>query len=316
MHRLGLTFGTDPVSMPTSIPTIIVVAGPTAVGKTAMAIRLAQHFGTSIISADSRQCYRELNIGVARPSPAELATVPHYFIASHSIHQKVDAAVFEQYALATAETLFQQNKIIILCGGTGMYIKAFLEGLDAIPQVSETIQQAVRATYAEKGIEWLQATIAAEDPDYFTYGEIHNPQRTLRALEVKRSTGNSIRFYQNQQKPERPFQVIKTGLQLLREVLNNRINQRVDAMIENGLLQEVEALLPFQHLNALQTVGYQELFDYFNGKLTLPQAIEQIKIHTRQYAKRQMTWFKRDEEMQWFAPDDWEEIVSHIQKIF
>ncbi len=294
-------------------PTIILVAGPTAVGKTAAAIQLAQHFSTSIISADSRQCYEELNIGIARPSPAELATVPHYFIASHSIHQKCDAAVFEQYALATAEKLFQENKIIVLCGGTGMYIKAFLEGLDAIPEVSETIQQEVRSSFAEKGMDWLQAVIAAEDPDYFAHGEIQNPQRTLRALEVVRSTGNSIRFYQNQQKPERPFQVIKIGLQLPREMLNNRINQRVDAMMEDGLLQEVEALLPYQHLNALQTVGYQELFNYFNDKLTLPQAIEQIKIHTRQYAKRQMTWFGRDEKMQWFAPEDWEGLKSFIQ---
>ena len=294
--------------------TIILVAGPTAVGKTAAAIRLAQHFGTSIISADSRQCYQELNIGVARPSPAELAAVPHYFIATHSIQQKVDAAVFEQYALATAEKLFQQNEVVVLCGGTGMYIKAFLEGLDAIPPVSETIQQEVRATYAEKGLEWLQATIAIEDPAFFTQGEIQNPQRTLRALEVMRSTGNSIRFYQNQPKLERPFRVIKTELQLPREVLNDRINQRVDTMIGNGLLQEVEALLPYQQLNALQTVGYQEVFDYYNGKLTLPQAIEQIKIHTRQYAKRQMTWFGRDEKMVWFQPGEDQTILNYISQ--
>jgi tRNA dimethylallyltransferase len=292
--------------------TVILVAGPTAVGKTAMAIRLAQYFNTSIISADSRQCYKEMNIGVARPSPEELATVPHYFIASHSVHQRVDAAVFEQYALDTAEKLFQQNEVVVLCGGTGMYIKAFLKGLDAIPEVRETVQAEVRTTYAEKGMEWLQEAVAAEDPVFFSSGEIHNPQRMMRALEVVRSTGNSIRFYQNQKTTERPFQVIKVGLQLPREILNTRIHQRVDVMMEAGLLTEAESLLPYQHLNALQTVGYQELFDYYNGKLNLSQAVEQIKIHTRQYAKRQMTWFGRDKEMTWFAPDEWEKINAFV----
>lgn len=299
--------------MGTKKPTIILVAGPTAVGKTAMAIRLAQYFNTSIISADSRQCYLEMNIGVARPSVEELATVPHFFIASHSIHQKVDAALFEQYALQAADKLFKEKEVVILCGGTGMYIKAFLEGLDAIPEVNEAIQNAVRSAYKEQGLEWLQATVAIEDPDYFATGETANPQRMMRALEVVRGTGNSIRFYQNKKREKRPFQVIKTGLQLPREVLNNRINQRVDIMMQEGLLQEAEALLPYQQLNALQTVGYQELFEYFDNKLSLAQTVEQIKIHTRQYAKRQMTWFKRDEGIQWFAPDDWEGLVGYLQ---
>lgn len=296
-------------------PTIILVAGPTAVGKTAMAIRLAQHFKTAIISADSRQCYQELNIGVARPSSEELAAVPHYFIASHSIHQKVDAVVFEQYALTVSEKLFQENDVIVVCGGTGMYIKAFLEGLDAIPDIDEAKQKEVRETYAVKGVDWLKLAVATEDPAYFSTGEINNPQRMMRALEVIRSTGKSIRFFQRQKEVNRPFQVVKTALELPREILNKRIHQRVDQMMEAGQLEEAKGLLPYQHLNALQTVGYQELFDYLNGQISLKEAVERIKIHTRQYAKRQMTWFKKDTAITWFQPDDWERLQTFASKI-
>jgi tRNA dimethylallyltransferase len=295
-------------------PTVIIVSGPTAVGKTAMAIQLAMHFNTSIISADSRQCFKELNIGVAKPSPEELNTVPHYFINSHSIHEKVDAAIYERYALDIAEKLFQQHPIAVMTGGTGMYIKAFCEGLDTIPEINEMIQNEVRTTYATNGIEWLQTTVAEEDPEYFANGEILNPQRLMRALEVKRSTGKSIRYFQDRQPVKRPFNIIKIGLQLPRNVLNERIDLRVDKMVSEGLVDEVKQLLPYQHLNALQTVGYKELFDHLNGKLTLPQAIEQIKIHTRQYAKRQMTWFKKDVEMKWFESEDWEGIMSLLKK--
>lgn len=295
-------------------PTIIIITGPTAIGKTAMAILLAQYFNTSIISADSRQCYKELNIGVAKPSANELETVPHYFINSHSIHEKVDAAVFENYALTTVEQLFTQQEVIIMTGGTGMYIRAFCEGLDAIPPVPDEIQVEVRNAFIQKGLAWLQAVVAIEDAEYFTTGESQNPQRLMRALEVKRSTGKSIRYYQNKQRVERPFRIIKTGLQLPKNVLNDRINERVNKMVSDGLIDEVKQLLPHQHLNALQTVGYQELFDYFAGKLPLAQAIEQIKIHTRQYAKRQLTWFKKDKEIEWFESGDWEGIISFLKE--
>ncbi len=280
-----------------------------------MAIRLAQYFNTCIISADSRQCYQELNIGVAKPTIAELQTVPHYFINSHTIHEKVDASLFEEYALATAEMLFETHKVIIMTGGTGMYIKAFCEGLDAIPQVPDEIQQDVRNAFIQHGMAWLQAAVANEDPAYFTTGEIQNPQRLMRALEVKRSTGHSIRDYQNKPTIKRPFRIIKIGLQLPRELLNERIDERVYKMVTDGLLDEAKQLLPYQNLNALQTVGYQELFNYFAAEFTLAQAVERIKIHTRQYAKRQVTWFKKDVEIEWFESGDWEGIMRFI-KVF
>lgn len=292
--------------------TVIVVCGPTAIGKTALAIELAKHFDTSIISADSRQCFIELNIGVAKPLAHELADAPHYFINSHSIHDKVDAAIFENYALSAASTIFSQTKNAIMVGGTGMYIRAFCDGLDAIPQTDAMIEIAVREKYASLGLAWLQSAIKNEDPTYFKVGEIQNPQRLMRALEVKRSTGNSILFYQQKTKTTRPFDIIKIGLELPREILNQRINQRVDLMMEAGLLDEVKSLLPYQHLNALQTVGYKELFDYLHHTCSLETAVETLKMNTRRYAKRQMTWFKKDTSVNWFAPDS-SSIVSFIE---
>ncbi len=291
---------------------IILVCGPTAVGKTALAIQLAQHFNTSIISADSRQCFSELNIGVAKPSAEELATVPHYFINSHSIHQKVDAAIFEKYALSAANEIFTTNTTAVMVGGTGMYIRAFCEGLDEIPQTDETIEKEVRESYALNGLEWLQQTVEKEDPAYFAAGENQNPQRLMRALEVKRTTGNSILFYQQKKKVERPFNIIKIGLELPREILYQRINQRVDIMMAEDLLNEVKTLLPYQQLNALQTVGYKEIFDYLNGNCTLETAIENLKMNTRRYAKRQMTWFKKDAGIQWFVPNDFNGILEFV----
>lgn len=282
---------------------IILICGPTAVGKTALAIELAKHFGTSIISADSRQCFNELNIGVAKPSSHELDSVPHYFIDSHSIHEKVDAAIFEQYALNAADKIFQKNTNVIMVGGTGMYIRAFCEGLDEIPKTDEAIEKKVRESYTLNGLEWLQQTVEKEDPIYFSAGENQNPQRLMRALEVKRTTGNSILFYQQKKKMERPFNIIKIGLELPREILYQRINKRVDIMLNEGLLDEAKKLFPFQHLNALQTVGYREFFEYLNGNCTLETAVENLKMNTRRYAKRQMTWFKKDADIKWFAPD-------------
>ncbi len=293
---------------------IILICGPTAVGKTALAIQLAKHFGTSIISADSRQCFKELNIGVAKPSPEELAAVPHYFINSHSIHQKVDVAIFEKYALAAAEEIFANHANAVMVGGTGMYIRAFCEGLDEIPPTDEAIEKEVRGSYALKGLEWLQQAVANEDPAYFSAGENQNPQRLMRALEIKRSTGNSILFYQQKKKVKRPFNIIKIGLELPREILYQRINQRVDMMMDEGLIDEVKTLLPFRQLNALQTVGYREIFDYLNGQCTLEKAIENLKMNTRRYAKRQMTWFKKYADIQWFAPENLDEVLEFVRK--
>lgn len=283
--------------------TCIVIAGPTAVGKTSFAIRLAQHLGTSIISADSRQCFKELNIGVARPSPEELQLIPHYFIASHSIHEEVNAVVFEQYALQKIAAIFDQHDTAVIVGGTGLYIKAFCDGIDELPPVNEKIRQQIIDNYQQQGLTWLQNETAKTDPVYFAQGEIKNPQRLMRALEVKISSGRSIVTFQKQQKKERDFNIIKIGLELPREQLVQRINQRVDAMLQQGLLDEVKALQPFKNLNALQTVGYRELFDHFDGLGSLESAIEKIKINTRQYAKRQMTWFKKDPEIHWVTPE-------------
>lgn len=283
--------------------TVIIIAGPTAVGKTAVGIAVAKHFGTQIISADSRQCFSELRIGVARPSENELAEVPHHFIATHSIFQKITATTFEEYALAKTEEIFKTKEHVVIVGGTGLYIKSFAEGMDAIPEVPEEIHQAVVEEYNQNGLLWLQEQIKTLDPLFYQQGEIQNPQRMMRALEVNRATGQSILSFRTGKKKERDFRTIKIVLDLPREQSHQRIHHRVDFMMEQGLLQEVESLLSAQHLNALQTVGYKELFAYFKGETTLPAAIEAIKKNTRQYAKRQLTWFKKDNAYHWLPPD-------------
>ena len=293
--------------------TVIVLAGPTAVGKTGIAIQLAKWVGTEIISADSRQCYQEMNIGVARPSPDELAAVKHHFIASHSIHQKVTAATFEAYALEKAAELFQQYNTIVMVGGTGLYIKAFTEGLDAIPEVPEAIRIEIVADYNTNGLVWLQQQVKIFDPNYFETGEKENPHRLMRALEVAKATGQSILYFRKGIKAVRPFKIVKVALQLPKENLHERIHTRVDKMVDEGLVEEVEKLLPYQQLPALQTVGYRELFDYFKGEKTLVQAVEEIKKNTRHYAKRQMTWFKKDTEYSWYTPHQFNELENYIQ---
>ncbi len=283
--------------------TCIIIAGPTAVGKTAIAIDIARHFSTQIISADSRQCYKELNIGVAKPSAEELAAVPHHFINSHSIADNLSAADFETIALRSATSIFKTNDIAVMVGGTGLYIKAFCEGMDEIPAVPELVRSEILQDYHKKGIEWLQQSLEKEDPGYLVSGEMKNPQRMMRALEVKRSTGSSIIAFQSREKKDRDFNIIKICLDLPRATLYERINYRVDQMIIHGLVDEVEGLIPFQHLNALQTVGYRELFEYFDKKNTIDRAIELIKQNTRNYAKRQVTWFKKDLAFMWMQPE-------------
>lgn len=281
--------------------TVIIIAGPTASGKTSMAIDLAKKYNTEIISADSRQCFKEMNIGVAKPSSAELAEVKHHFIDSHSIHDTVNAVVFEQYALNVVNEIFTKHNVAIMAGGTGLYIKAFCEGLDEMPAIPTEIRNRIIQQYEIQGLSWLQDEIKTHDPLYYATGEIHNPQRLMRALEIKLSTGTSIKELQKSQKVTRDFNIIKYGIDVPKEKLHNNINTRVDKMIEDGLVEEVKSLLPYRHLNALQTVGYTEIFDYFDSKLSLPEAVERIKINTRQYAKRQMTWFKKDKSIEWIT---------------
>ena len=294
------------------IKTVVIIAGPTAVGKTTVAIQLANHFQTEIISADSRQCFKELNIGVARPSQEELQQVPHHFIASHSIQEEVTTVTFEKFALQQANNLFQQHDIIIMVGGTGLYIKAFCEGLDMIPEIDPAIRQQVIQSYEENGIAWLQQQLQEKDIAFYTKGEMQNPQRMMRALEVVLSTGQSVLSFRKGEKTKRDFKIIKIGMELPKEGLHRNIHARVDAMMEAGLLDEVKQLTPFKNLNALQTVGYAELFDYLDEKISLGKAVEQIKTHTRQYAKRQMTWFKKDNEMQWFSPVQLKEMIELV----
>ncbi len=279
--------------------TVIIIAGPTAVGKTPFAIALAKHYQTDIISADSRQCYLEMKIGVARPSAEELAAVKHYFIASHTVTDELNAGSFEKYALAAADEIFEKNKIAVMVGGTGLYIKAFCDGIDPMPVVPEEIRKQVIDGYNNKGLIWLQKELQQKDPAFWDVAEQQNPQRLMRALEVLYATGQSIMAYRKEKKVERAFNIIKIGLKLPKDQLHDHIHTRVDQMMEAGQLDEVKSLLPFRTHNALQTVGYRELFDHLDGNATLEQAIKNIKTNTRQYAKRQMTWFKKDAAIQW-----------------
>lgn len=282
---------------------VIAVVGPTAVGKTRVAIDIARELDTEIISADSRQCYREMNIGVARPTPEELAAAPHHFIASHSVQDPLTAADYEQQALAKAEKIFLEKDHLVLVGGTGLYIRAFLEGLDPIPDVPDDIRRQVQESYALNGIEWLQQQVREKDPLYFKEGEIQNPHRLLRALEVAEATGQSIISFQKREKKQRPFQTIMIGLDLPRPELYQRINDRVLQMMKDGQEAEARSLYHLKHLPALQTVGYSELFEYFDGKISLEKAVEFIQQNTRNYAKRQLTWFRRQHNVEWHSPN-------------
>jgi tRNA dimethylallyltransferase len=285
-------------------PTVYIIVGPTAVGKTKYAIDLAKKLNTEIISADARQCYQELNIGVARPSIEELASVPHHFIASHSIQDIVNAGVFEAYALAKTESLLAQFGSVVMVGGTGLYIKAFAEGMDSIPAIDPAIRAQIQNDVFNKGIDWLQGQVKSLDPIYWAaadLGEQQNTQRLSRALEVILGTGQSILDFQQQQKQYRPFAIEKIGLDMPRAQLYDRINQRVVQMATMGLEEEVKSLLPKFHLNALQTVGYQEWVPYFKGEQSKEAVIQAIQQNTRHYAKRQMTWFKKDPSIQWIS---------------
>jgi tRNA dimethylallyltransferase len=293
--------------------TCYIIVGPTAVGKTAFGIALAQHLQTEIISADSRQCFLEMSIGVAKPSTSELNAVPHHFINSHSIQQLVNVVDFENYALEKIETIFEKSDDAVMVGGTGLYVKAFCEGIDEIPAVDEAIRLQIRNAYDQKGIDWLQAELQTKDPQFAATGEMKNPQRMLRALEVMLTTGRSIMQFQISQKVKRSFNIKKIGLDMPRNLLVERIDKRVDQMLADGLVAEAKGLMAYKHLNALQTVGYKELFEFFEGQISFEKAVEDIKIHTRQFAKRQMTWFKKDAEMEWLDATNTVQLHAFIQ---
>ena len=295
--------------------TVIIISGATASGKTALAVDLAAHFNTAVISADSRQCFRELNIGVAKPSAEQLSAVKHFFINSHSILEEVNASVFESLALTWCEEIFSVHDTVIMCGGTGLYIQAFREGLDEIPPVDPGVRKKIAAQYHEAGISWLQQSIHDSDPLFYKSGEMSNPQRMMRALEVIQSTGRSIITYRNQPKKQRNFRVLQFGIQLPRKELYTRIDHRVDEMMRMGLLEEVASLLPYQHLNALQTVGYAELFEHLQGETGLKESVSLIKQNTRHYAKRQITWLNKNRDLIWLENDFEKNIIDAYRNI-
>jgi tRNA dimethylallyltransferase len=279
--------------------TLIVIAGPTAVGKTEAAIGLAQHFNTVVVSADSRQFFREMSIGTAKPSEEELAAAKHYFIDSHSITESFSVGDYEKQAIALLDELFKTHDTVILAGGSGLYIKAVCEGFDDLPVAPPEIRGRLNSELDEHGINYLQEKLKNADPDYYHEVDLNNPQRLIRALEVFETTGKPFSSYRVATINKRPFTIIKLALNMPREVLYDRINRRVDLMVQQGLIDEVRLLLPYRHVNALNTVGYSELFDYFDGKTDLETAIALIKQNTRRFAKRQLTWFRRDTDTIW-----------------
>jgi len=283
---------------------LIVIAGPTAVGKTAAAIKLAQLLKTEIISADSRQFYREMSIGTAKPDASELAQAKHHFIDSHSITENFTVGDFEKQALQLLDELFKAHDQIIMVGGSGLFIQAVTQGFDDLPTANAEIRKNLNREFAEKGIEYLQAKLEEADLDYYNQVDLNNPQRLIRALEVFEATGKPFSSYRRAAINTRAFESIKIVLNLPREELYDRINRRVDIMVRQGLVEEVRSLLPSRYLNALNTVGYSELFDYFDGKTDLQTAIDLIKQNTRRFAKRQLTWFRKDKEMKWMMADD------------
>jgi tRNA dimethylallyltransferase len=286
--------------------------GPTAVGKTCVAIEVAEHFKTEIVSADSRQFFTELNIGTAKPSTVDLRRVKHHFVNSHSIRDQYDAAQFANEALKKIQELFTSHQFIVVCGGSGLYIKALIEGFDDIPETDPAIRAALIQDYEEKGIEFLQLRMQEIDPDHFNKIDNQNPHRLIRALEVKIGTGNSIASFQKKERIKHDFDVLKIGLELPREILYQRIDDRMDGMISEGLFEEAEKLLPFKSHQALQTVGYQEIFSYLQGEYNKDEAIRLLKRNSRRYAKRQLTWFKRDGEIEWFSPQNIQGIIKYI----
>ncbi|CAH0157939.1 tRNA dimethylallyltransferase [Pedobacter sp. Bi27] len=292
--------------------TLISIVGPTAIGKTALAIQLAQHFNTEIISADSRQFFKEMAIGTAKPDADELAAAKHHFIDSHSVSQLFSTGDFEIEGLNILDQIFKKHNLAIMVGGSGLYVNALINGLDEMPDIDLAIRERLNKQFEEEGLSSIQKQLATLDPEYFAKVDQQNPQRMIRGLEVFLSTGQKLSSMLSATKKERPFNIIKIGLNTDRAILYDRINRRVDKMIADGLVEEVKSLIPFKKYNALNTVGYSELFDYLDGKLSLEDAVSAIKQNTRRFAKRQLTWFRRDEEINWFEPIEKERVINFI----
>ena len=280
--------------------TLLTIVGPTAIGKTRMAIALATHFGTEILSCDSRQFFKELRIGTAVPSADELMAAPHHFIQHKSIFESYSVGDFERDAIALLDKLFKKHDVVVMVGGSGLYAKAIIDGLDDFPEVDEVIRQELNEAYAQKGIEYLQELLKTLDEVQYNQMDVQNPQRLIRALEVCRASGKPYSSFLQRKEKQRDFTSVQIGLTADRTEVYERINKRVDMMLEEGLLIEAQDMMPYKHLNALQTVGYKELFSFFEGECSFEAAIEAIKMNTRRFAKRQFTWFQKDKRIKWF----------------
>lgn len=296
-------------------PTLIVLIGPTGVGKTEISLSIAEHFRTSIVSADSRQLYADLKIGTAAPTPDQLARVPHYFVGTLQLTDYYNAAQYEADVLNQLDTLFQTHEVVILTGGSMMYVDAICKGIDDIPTVDNDTRELMLHRYEEEGLETLCSELKLLDPEYYKIVDLKNHKRVIHALEICYMTGKTFTSFRTRSPKERPFRIIKIGLKRDREELYDRINHRVDIMMQEGLLEEVRRVYPFRHLNSLNTVGYKELFTYLDGETTLDFAVEKIKQNSRIYSRKQMTWFKRDTDIIWFHPDQQEEIIQYINNL-
>lgn len=293
-------------------PTLIVLIGPTGIGKTDLSLEIAEKYHTSIISSDSRQLYSDLKIGTAAPTPEQLARVPHYFVGILKLTDYYSAARYEEEVMKKLEELFPANPVIVLTGGSMMYVDAVCKGIDDIPTVDEETRRYMMERYNQEGLEALCAELKLRDPEYYNIVDLKNPKRVIHALEICYMTGKTYTSFRTQTQKERPFHIIKIGLKRDREELYERINRRVDIMLEEGLLEEARKVYPYRELNALNTVGYKELFNYFDGTWDLPFAVEKIKQNSRIYSRKQVTWFKRDADITWFHPDQKQEILQYI----
>lgn len=297
-------------------PLLIVIGGPTGIGKTALAIKLAKYLGTEIISADSRQVYKELRIGTAVPTPEELNAVKHHFIQIRSVDESYNASMYEFEVLGCLELLFKRYNVVIMVGGSGLYINAVLYGIDDLPTIPAHIRKHFKMVFESEGLEGIQQRVNALDPDYFEKVDVNNPKRLLKALEVHEVTGKPYSTFLKNQTKNRPFRTLMINLDMNREELYARINQRVDAMVDEGLLEEARNMVNKQHLTPLKTVGYKELFEYFREEVSLEEAVTQIKNHTRAYARKQLTWFRRYEKALWFSPHQVKEMIKAIEPEF
>lgn len=293
--------------------TLVVITGPTAVGKTALTIKLAQYYNVPVINADSRQIYRELKIGTAAPTAEQLQQVKHYFVGTKSIDDYYNASMYEQEVMKLLDTHRERSTVHVLSGGSMMYIDAVCNGIDDIPTVRDDIRREMKRRYEDEGLEALCDELRQLDPEHYAVVDRKNHRRVIHALEICHQTGQTYTSFRTQQKKQRPFRIVKIGLNREREELYQRINQRVDQMMQDGLLEEVRGLIDKRETNALNTVGYKELFNYLDGLWTLDEAVERIKGNTRRYARKQLTWYKRDEKMRWFHPDQIEEILNYLK---